>query len=56
MEKKLEELKEWTEEREEGVKTIIEGHFNARTRRESEEEKEEKRIPKVARNKEWKCP
>ena len=28
---KLEELKEWTEEREEGVRMVIEGDFNART-------------------------
>jgi len=34
MKKKLEELKEWMKEREEGVKTIIEGDFKARTRRE----------------------
>jgi len=31
MEKKLEELKEWMEEWEEGVKTIIVRDFNART-------------------------
>jgi len=30
MEKNLEEFMEWKEERKEGVKTIIEGDFNAR--------------------------
>jgi len=34
MKKKLEELKEWMKKWEEGVKTIIGGDFNARTRRE----------------------
>jgi len=31
LERKLEELKEWMDEREKGVKTIIGGDFNART-------------------------
>jgi len=34
MKKNLEELKKWMKEWEEGVKTIIRGDFNARTRRE----------------------
>jgi len=34
MEKKLEELRGWMEEKEEGVKTIIGGDFNTRTERE----------------------
>jgi len=56
MEKKLEELKEWMEEWEEGVKTIIGVDFNARTGREGgkvkKKGKREKGIRRITRNKE----
>jgi|GEM_PF-4049251 len=53
MVKKLEELNEWLEEWEEGVKTIIGEDFNARTKgKVKKKEKKGKGIRRIARNKE----